>query len=689
MCEHTFRTHHFGTTNQQGVNTKRKKKKKKSHAPCSAPCLSAVTSTTQEDIQHQHHHNQHSLSHGPCTPPTSPNPDLVFKSSTLVIQQQSSEYIAPSTPPPSRSSTVKRSIPMNTTHTTNNHPSRKFPEPPTTTTTSGSKLLADVQTTTTAPEQQQVATATTSNHHDTTTTDNDDNQVTAATAAATTTIFDPLHPLAHDNEPPSATAPVNIPQKPIRDSDSGRHTFTQSINNYRRASLRSSMSMRRARPSSILDLDPEEQAALKVEIASRRAARRASTRKRRTYADTDDEDDHQDHIRIGTRIAEGHRNYQLMYDMLTGIRIAVGRVSAKMWRDLTDEDFKAAHKLVFDITGNELTPGVKYDFKFKDYAPWVFRHLREKFHVDAADYMENRFHLPPFLPLRVDVVDQQIHLVLKDYYNHVCQNPNTLLSRFYGLHRIKLPRGRKTHFIVMGNVFPGSKDVHLTFDLKGSTFGRLTPEEELEKNPGTTLKDQNWITRGERLRLGPEKRSLFLKQLDRDVELLTRLNIMDYSLLIGIHDLRRGNAEGIRDHQLHVVKTDHMERQMSFGGSSRRGSNADIVRKALRNTSPVQLDSSELPESPSEERRWCIFYADDGGFRSTDEHNLPGLSLYFVGIIDILTPYNMVKKTEHIWKSITQDKYGISAVPPTAYGRRFLQFMKKAVMPSSSSSSSN
>lgn len=38
-------------------------------------------------------------------------------------------------------------------------------------------------------------------------------------------------------------------------------------------------------------------------------------------------------------------------------------------------------------TGNELTPGVKYDFKFKDYAPWVFRHLREKFHVDAADYM--------------------------------------------------------------------------------------------------------------------------------------------------------------------------------------------------------------------------------------------------------------------------------------------------------------
>lgn len=30
--------------------------------------------------------------------------------------------------------------------------------------------------------------------------------------------------------------------------------------------------------------------------------------------------------------------------------------------------------------------------------------------------------------------------------------------------------------------------------------------------------------------------------------------------------------------------------------------------------------------------------------------------LYFIGIIDILTPYNYVKKTEHAWKSITQDK---------------------------------
>src|SRR5580704_5209126 len=38
--------------------------------------------------------------------------------------------------------------------------------------------------------------------------------------------------------------------------------------------------------------------------------------------------------------------------------------------------------------GNELTPSAKYDFKFNDYAPWVFRDLHEDhFHLEPADYL--------------------------------------------------------------------------------------------------------------------------------------------------------------------------------------------------------------------------------------------------------------------------------------------------------------
>lgn len=60
-------------------------------------------------------------------------------------------------------------------------------------------------------------------------------------------------------------------------------------------------------------------------------------------------DDQEDRVLMGTLISEGHQNYILMYNMLTGIRIAVGRVSAKPDRPIVDQDFSAAHKLAFDV----------------------------------------------------------------------------------------------------------------------------------------------------------------------------------------------------------------------------------------------------------------------------------------------------------------------------------------------------
>lgn len=39
----------------------------------------------------------------------------------------------------------------------------------------------------------------------------------------------------------------------------------------------------------------------------------------------------------------------------------------------------------------------------------------------------------------------------------------------------------------------------------------------------------------------------------------------------------------------------------------------------------------------------------------------------------------MKKKSEHFFKSITQDKNEISAVKPKVYGNRFMGFMAKAL----------
>jgi 1-phosphatidylinositol-4-phosphate 5-kinase len=229
----------------------------------------------------------------------------------------------------------------------------------------------------------------------------------------------------------------------------------------------------------------------------------------------------------------------------------------------------------FDIVGNELTPSAKYDFKFKDYAPWVFRSLREEvFRLDPADYLLSLtakyilselgspgksgsfFYFSRDYRFIIKTIRHAEHKfllsILEKYYNHVQSNPHTLLSRFYGLHRVKLPRGRKIHFVIMNNLFPPHRDIHETYDLKGSTVGREYPEEKAKQNPRAVLKDLNWINRGKMIELGPEKRTLLTEQLRRDAEFLKTINVMDYSLLIGIHSMRRGNRDNVRKNTLKV-----------------------------------------------------------------------------------------------------------------------------------------
>ncbi|KAI0800032.1 SAICAR synthase-like protein [Fomes fomentarius] len=425
-------------------------------------------------------------------------------------------------------------------------------------------------------------------------------------------------------------------------------------------------------------------------------AERALTRQGTTLSRADDRP------LVGNLIGEDHVNYVLMYNMLTGIRIAVSRCQAKIRRPLTDEDYTARHKYSFDIVGNELTPSAKYDFKFKDYAPWVFRELREDyFHLDPADYLLSltaKYILSElgspgksgsFFYFSCDYrfIIKTIHYaehkflrrILKQYYEHVKNNPHTLLSRFYGLHRVKLPHGRKIHFVIMNNLFPAHKDIHETYDLKGSTVGREYPEEKAAQNPRAVLKDLNWINREKTLELGPEKRALLTEQLRRDSELLKELGVMDYSLLIGIHNMRRGNKDNVRRNTLRVFSPDMplISRKKTIGKGP-RSPEAIAMRRIMREADPQSLGAATitLPEEDTGERQHFLFYQDEGGLRATDELNEPMDTIYYLGVIDILTPYNTFKKVEHFWKGLSADRHKISPVPPIEYAGRFFSFMK-------------
>ncbi|KAK9421231.1 hypothetical protein SUNI508_06079 [Seiridium unicorne] len=487
---------------------------------------------------------------------------------------------------------------------------------------------------------------------------------------------------------------------------SGRFSPTVSGPSGRRGSL----SLGRRNTRSVHSEIPRDEVPLDDDAMRWAEAYRQKRAKKKKREELDE-----DKVLVGTKVDESHANWTTAYNMLTGIRVSVSRTNAKLDRPLTDADFEAKQKSTFDITGNELVPSAKYDFKFKDYAPWVFRHLRALFRLDPADYLMSLtgkyilselgspgksgsfFYFSRDYKYIIKTIHHAEHKflrkILKEYYNHVTDNPNTLLSQFYGLHRVKMPwSGKKIHFVVMNNLFPPHRDIHQTFDLKGSTIGRDYREENLEKNPRATLKDLNWLRRKRHLEMGLQKKKLFMQQLERDVRLMQKLQIMDYSLLIGVHDLKKGNEENLRGKTLQVFNpggADNADDVDPHQILMRTPSKLESVRKArelrqmIKSERPIPMGQSStlMPEELEEGfGRGGIFYNDDGGLRATHEDNSPGEEVYYLGVIDCLTHYGVIKKIEHFWKGLSNDRSQISALPPVEYGERFIKFMAGVTM---------
>lgn len=403
---------------------------------------------------------------------------------------------------------------------------------------------------------------------------------------------------------------------------------------------------------------------------------RRSTLRRREFTDSDN-------VLLGNKIDEGHRNYVMAYNMLTGIRVAVSGCSGVM-KSLSDRDFRSSRKLTFNPDGSELTPSSKYDFKFKDYCPEVFRELRSLFGIDPADYLMSItgkyilselgspgksgsfFYYSRDFRFIIKTIHhsehKQLRKILKSYYLHVKENPNTLISQFYGLHRLKVKGGiKKIHFIVMNNLFPPHRDIHIKYDLKGSTWGRYTKTNKQGDDDKDiseyTLKDLNWLERKDKIHFGPAKEKIFLRQLEADVKLLKKINVMDYSLLLGVHDVKKGNSLATAKLSVYEPKSDR--------------------RAELFKTSPRDIDRGvDLPSGVFPGRSKYIFYGHDGGIRATDDMNDPLPEIYYLGIIDCLTNYSWKKRLETLWRSLSHPRGTISAIPAKEYGDRFLEFIK-------------
>ena len=85
--------------------------------------------------------------------------------------------------------------------------------------------------------------------------------------------------------------------------------------------------------------------------------------------------------------------------------------------------------------------------------------------------------------------------ILQLYYEHILKNPQTLITRFFGLHKIKYKDDsangfQRVYFIIMANVFNTKRVINVRYDLKGSKQGRQTKQNKNDIiDPSVALKD--------------------------------------------------------------------------------------------------------------------------------------------------------------------------------------------------------
>ncbi|XP_052320157.1 phosphatidylinositol 4-phosphate 5-kinase type-1 gamma-like isoform X3 [Oncorhynchus keta] len=356
-----------------------------------------------------------------------------------------------------------------------------------------------------------------------------------------------------------------------------------------------------------------------------------------------------------------------------GIGYTVGNLSSKPERDVLMQDFYVVESIFFPSEGSNLTPAHHYpDFRFKTYAPVAFRYFRELFGIRPDDYLYSLCNEPlielsnpgasgsifyvtrddEFIIKTVNAKEAEfLQKLLPGYYMNLNQNPRTLLPKFFGLYCVQ-SGGKNIRIVVMNNVLPRAVRMHLKFDLKGSTYKRRASKKEREKsNP--TFKDLDFIADvPEGLTLDQDTYSALLKTLQRDCLVLESFKIMDYSLLLGVHNL----GLAVRESQGSPAGGDEKKPQ---------------AQRALYSTAMESIQGGKACRDTLDHD------ATMGGIPAVDGKG--ERLLLFIGIIDILQSYRLIKKLEHSWKSLISDGDTVSVHRPSFYADRFYKFCSTTV----------
>nr|XP_031832536.1 phosphatidylinositol 4-phosphate 5-kinase type-1 alpha isoform X13 [Nomia melanderi] len=400
---------------------------------------------------------------------------------------------------------------------------------------------------------------------------------------------------------------------------------------------------------------------------------------------------------------------QIMGSIQLGIQHAVGGLASKPERDLLMQDFMTVETTNFPSEGSNHTPAHHFsEFKFKNYAPIAFRYFRDLFGIQPDDFLMSMcsaplrelsnpgasgsiFYLTDDDEFIIKTVQHKegefLQTLLPGYYMNLNQNPRTLLPKFFGLYCYRC-NSKNVRLVAMNNLLPSSVKLHQKYDLKGSTYKRKASKTERSKS-SPTYKDLDFMEHhSDGIFLEADTYSALVKTIQRDCRVLESFKIMDYSLLVGIHNLDQAAREKALEQRLSASADEEVgevagdaagfiqaererEREDRIGATALNRSRS-INRQRLVAHSTA-MESIQAESEPIDEE-------DDVPPGGIPARNARGERLLlFLGIIDILQSYRLKKKLEHTWKSMIHDGDTVSVHRPGFYAQRFQDFMAKTV----------
>ncbi|EGT32867.1 hypothetical protein CAEBREN_31760 [Caenorhabditis brenneri] len=367
----------------------------------------------------------------------------------------------------------------------------------------------------------------------------------------------------------------------------------------------------------------------------------------------------------------------LMQAIQLGISNSIGSLASLPNRDVLLQDFEKVDIVAFPAAGSSITPSHSFgDFRFRTYAPIAFRYFRNLFSIKPADFLRS-ICTEPLKELSnagasgsIFYVSQDDQFIIKTvqhkeadflqkllpgYYMNLNQNPRTLLPKFFGLFCYQ-SLGKNIRLLVMNNLLPQTITMHEKYDLKGSTYKRMANKAERSK-AHPTLKDLDFLeNHKDGIFIDPVALDTLMRSISRDCLVMESFKIMDYSLLVGIHNVELGIKE-------------------------RAEKNGEALPAPVPSTSTEQMAADRENHKVLQEK-FSVWDNADGdvahGGVPARNSNGDRLVLY-LGIIDILQNYRLLKKMEHTWKSILHDGDTISVHNPNFYASRFLSFMTEKV----------